>query len=438
MVNKNIHKILLWLLFLSTIGAYAVMALKFPIAYIWATYEDLYGEWTQFYLFLAALLFSISNAMRFSRYRRFFILLALACFYTVMEEISWGQRVFQVTSPELFKSHNLQGEMNFHNFLVGPYHTQLKVVIEYLLAAALTGYGFIYPLLIHLRFRPVIWLERHGLASPPLYLAPLFLLTSYLELEPFSFNEAEVAELLVGIAMAIMALHYAFALKKNLDIHNSLNWGHGDSFRLALCMVVTIILVVLASTVTTQLLYASPERRVQIDNRIENGIKKFAGRYTRYKLWDKAVMLYTEYYKLKPNSTSRLRSLAKAHRRAGNLKLHELYLDKALQIALKRYKKNPNSSSNNRSLALIYRMLGNKEKEQLHIKKALKLGLVRIERKPDSAAAAFSLGKTYKIMGNQIKALEFFKRAYELEPTRSRYRKAYLRQKTMLHQRKDN
>jgi hypothetical protein len=41
--------------------------------------------------------------------------LALMCFMVAGEEISWGQRIFGVATPDALKSANVQGEMNLHN-----------------------------------------------------------------------------------------------------------------------------------------------------------------------------------------------------------------------------------------------------------------------------------------------------------------------------------
>ncbi|MCF6355886.1 MAG: tetratricopeptide repeat protein [Candidatus Polarisedimenticolaceae bacterium] len=434
MFDTRIHQTSAWFLFISVITAYLVMALWYPLAYIWATYEDLYGEWLQVYLFLLAFLISLYVTSRASRYRWFFVLLALACFYTFMEEISWGQRVFSFASPEFFKSKNLQGETNLHNFLVGPYATQMKAVIEYLLAAALSVYGFLYPLLLRLDWHPAQWLERKGVAAPPFYLAPFFLTAGFFELGILSFNEAEVAEVLVGLAMAIMALHYAFCLRHGLNIHKAKEWTAtgGRASRLGVGIIVIPLVAGLASFGSTQALYASSAKRQKIDSRIENGIQKFAGRYTRFEQWDTAVRLRQILHERKPTSLSRLRNLAKAHRLAGNDEAFNDYLNRALQASQKKYQKAPGSTTNNRNMVRVYRMLGNSEKAQFHLQKALRIGQKRVEKRPDSAAAAYSLGQTFALMGRDADAFKQYKRAYEIRPTKSRYRKAYLKFKVRL------
>ena len=216
-MSNRFHSMIALTLIALVAVVYLVMALRFPMGYIWGTYEDVYGEWGQTFLFLAAMAFSLRIAVLESRARTFFLFLALACFYVVGEEISWGQRIFGWSSPELFKEKNLQSETNLHNFMTGPYSTQLKGALEYLIAAGLVIYGAIYPLALRLGARAALWLERRGLAAPPLCLWPAFLIAAYLELGILHFNEAEVAEILVGFALMATAVHYSFVIPRGLD-----------------------------------------------------------------------------------------------------------------------------------------------------------------------------------------------------------------------------
>ena len=48
------HQFFALSIFALVVGAYLAMAMYFPVAYIWATYEDLYGEWAQTWFFAAA------------------------------------------------------------------------------------------------------------------------------------------------------------------------------------------------------------------------------------------------------------------------------------------------------------------------------------------------------------------------------------------------
>ena len=42
---------------------------------------------------------------------------ALLFFFAAGEEISWGQRIFNVATPETLKAINAQGELNVHNII---------------------------------------------------------------------------------------------------------------------------------------------------------------------------------------------------------------------------------------------------------------------------------------------------------------------------------
>jgi hypothetical protein len=50
--------------------------------------------------------------------RRVWLFLAFLFFFGAMEEISWGQRIFGVQSPEWFLEHNRQSELNIHNLIL--------------------------------------------------------------------------------------------------------------------------------------------------------------------------------------------------------------------------------------------------------------------------------------------------------------------------------
>lgn len=46
-------------------------------------------------------------------------LIAILFFFAAGEEISWGQRIFNIQSSEFFLEHNKQAETNLHNMIVG-------------------------------------------------------------------------------------------------------------------------------------------------------------------------------------------------------------------------------------------------------------------------------------------------------------------------------
>lgn len=61
------------------------------------------------------------------------------------EEISWGQRIFNIESPEFFLTHNAQGETNVHNMLVNE-HKVNKIIFSKLLFIAIALYLLVFSL----------------------------------------------------------------------------------------------------------------------------------------------------------------------------------------------------------------------------------------------------------------------------------------------------
>lgn len=426
MTKAPVHALTATALFILVSGAYLVMALQYPVAYIWSTYEDLFGEWTQTYLFAAACMVAFLIAARCkSRYRWFFAVLGLALFYTVMEEISWGQRIFGFDSPEFFRRNNLQRETNLHNLFVGPYSTTLKDAIEIGLAAALATFGGLYPLLLRFGFAPARWADAVGIAAPPLYLAPYFLVAAWLETTPFRFNEAEIAEILVGFALLIMTLHYWLALRRGIEPDPSTAVSGTESRAITVWVCTSVLVVLLAAVATTYAFYTSPEKGARIERRLLNGYEKFAKRYKRHDSWDKVIDLYLLVHEQEPNRTSVMRRLARAYREAGDDEKFSFYANSALNALLEVQESNPNKISNNLYLSITYELLGKQAEADEFAQRAHTLALGRSAAQPESAHTAYWLGKTYRHLGDYGSALDQFKKAFERNPGSKKYRDAY-------------
>jgi len=410
-------------LFVVIVGAYLLMAARFPMAYLAATYEDLFGEWLQFYFFAAAMIFSAALLFTPSRYRLFFALLAAACFYVTMEEISWGQRIFGWSSPAFFRAHNIQGETNLHNFLVGPVRTGAKSLIEYLLTAALLLYGVVYPALLHRENRAARWFDGKGLPAPPLCLWPFFAVAALLELGLFRFNEAEVAEILLGFAFTAMAVFYLSVARSDPAEEKGERPDLRQGGAAATLFAATMIVALLAG-MTTLGLYSSPSARVRTEKRVANGIEKFAGRYARYEMWDHSLALYKRMDELEPGRPSLMRDIADVSRRSGDEEAFGEWTVRALEHDLHRLEENPVSEAANRSISRTYRLMGDDGRADEHLGKALDIGLERVRNSPDSARAAYSLARTYDLLGSTALALKEYRRAAGLEPSSRKYAKA--------------
>ena len=421
------HVITTTFLFAGVVGTFVALALFNPPGYVFATYEDLIGEWLQTFGFAATLVLSVLIAVSRGPFRWFFTLLALACFYTVMEEISWGQRLFGFETPELLKTAgNLQGEANLHNLLTGPVATPTKAIIEYLMAAAFVGYGLFYPLTLRWKWAPSLWLEHFGIGAPPLYLWPFFVTAAFLELGPLNFNEAEIAELLIALALAIFAAHYWFAHRAEPGLPVGGVLTSSTSVRLMLVILAMVLAIGACATVTTYAIYNSPTLRPTIDARLLNGYEKFASRYGSHGRWDIAVQLYMLAQAKNPDSAYYMRRIANAFQKMGNETLFQIHNKKALELAARDLARKSDSISANLSLARTYRQSGDNQKVSYYVQKANAIALERVRETPDDAHHNYWLAKTYREMGDYQSALRYYRRAVELNPGSSKYRRAYL------------
>ncbi len=88
-------------------------------------------------------------------------------FFGMGEEISWGQRVFGIETPEFFAEANAQKETNLHNLVVGGTNIN-KLVFGKILAGGLFGFLVLVP--VAYRRSPNVrqWCDRLGIPVPRL------------------------------------------------------------------------------------------------------------------------------------------------------------------------------------------------------------------------------------------------------------------------------
>jgi len=437
MLTKNNHQQVAWLLFVGIIASYLLMAFKFPHAYIIATYEDLVGEWAQFFFFATTMLLAARQAIISEKFRLFFSALALACLYVAGEEISWGQRLLNLSTPEFFNEHNLQKETNLHNFFTGPISTHLKQALEYAIAAGLIGYGLVYPWLLQRKVRWAQWLEGHGLAAPPLYLCPFFVVSGLLEIGLFHFNEAEIAEVLIPLALGIMTLSYRSASLQKIDIHDHPVWDKLPSRKLAGQTLLLFFTVITLALGTTFACYSSPRLGAEMTDRYLNGIDKFAGRYMRFGQWEIAAGLYHEVDEFDSGRASVQRNLFRCYDQLGKPEQSQQALSRAIEIDEQRLVKNPSSISARISLVRNYQLVDDLSKAHYYLQQALETGLSKKNTDPQDPGTAYWLGRSYTLQGDYVSALQEFRRAVELNPQSLRYRKALIRTRDLLNEKEE-
>jgi hypothetical protein len=155
-----------------------ILAAPHPKLYHFIIDEDHLVEWAQFFAILGASgAFAVAGWRALGRRRRglavLFAVVAIGAFVVAGEEISWGQRLLGLTTPDALKDVNHQGETNIHNI------SSLQRVFN--LGELLVGlYGFLIPILwafaaVRQRLaRGPVQVDR--LLVPPLCLAVAFFL----------------------------------------------------------------------------------------------------------------------------------------------------------------------------------------------------------------------------------------------------------------------
>ncbi|MHC4149622.1 MAG: hypothetical protein ACYSR5_09085 [Planctomycetota bacterium] len=398
---------------------YLSFALWFPVAYIWATYENLHGEWLQVGLWLLTAIVGFACARRRDNFRLFWGLLGLAALYVVLEEISWGQQLFNWRSPEFLQRNNLQGETNIHNLLTGPFTTTLKDTIRVLLGTGLWAYGILYPYLLSKKVSIAQFAHKIGIAAPPLFASPFFFFGGLFELGLFNFNEAEVAEVFVAAGFLITALSYWHRLiPDDIEVNQT---------KVVFSMAQTFLIAVLFAGMMTSVILAKDSTRERAFNRLENGVESFGGRYAAYDRWETTIALYRRAIRNRPYKISVYRKLANAYRQAGQDESALQTLQDALPLDRKRVEADPEDEAAHRSIARTLTMLGEHDQASKHSQRALDISLERVRQFPDDDEAWFSLAISYDLLGKSSEALDAISRAFEQEPGSFTYRKAFYR-----------
>ena len=85
--------------------------------------EDGFVEWTTVIVLLVTMSVCFHRVVTLRRQRSWLFLcvttlLGLLCLFGAGEEISWGQRILGLESPEFFQANNAQGEIGLHNLVV--------------------------------------------------------------------------------------------------------------------------------------------------------------------------------------------------------------------------------------------------------------------------------------------------------------------------------
>ena len=175
----------------------------------WYLAEDGFLEWliVVIFAFLAGLCFWRALRLRGMRSAGFVavsVILGLAFVFGIGEELSWGQRLFDIQTPDVLKQYNKQQELNIHNLKLGGISFN-QVIFGWLLFLGLALYLLLLPWLADRYARVQGWVDRLGLPLATrvqaLAFIPVLVLPQQLMASKESDELAEVCAALLLVAV---------------------------------------------------------------------------------------------------------------------------------------------------------------------------------------------------------------------------------------------
>jgi hypothetical protein len=154
-------------------------------------HEDGVVEWLTVVGLLAGCFVCLYRFVKLFKHKRGWFLtvtfiLMILLFFVAGEEVSWGQRIFGLKTPEFFMEDNAQHEINFHNLVIDGVKLN-KVIFSFGLIAALVVYLGIMPILYYKNRKIKNFIDASGVPVPQLYqiisFLLLFIITSLLHHE---------------------------------------------------------------------------------------------------------------------------------------------------------------------------------------------------------------------------------------------------------------
>lgn len=175
---------LIFLVPIAGVAAMAFLAVVSRRGFLFLVTEDRPLEWSQFAFWAGASLFAALVTWRLVRSRRWwyagaYAVLALGCFASAGEEISWAQRVLGLETPEALRESNEQEEITLHN--LASVNVAFRIIMVF---AGLYGSVLAWLLRATVSDR---YEELLDLYVPPLFLTSSFAVLAVYRLARFAF-----------------------------------------------------------------------------------------------------------------------------------------------------------------------------------------------------------------------------------------------------------
>ena len=176
--------------------------------------EDSVVEWLTFICLISTGILSLivaSGIRKKHQYIHWFFVLFLGFnLLAGMEEISWGQRVFDVQTTGVFREYSDQNEMNLHNTFQGIFHIKTK----HIALLVLFVYGSLLPgIMRKTKFQKDNLMIRQFI-TPPMFLRGGFTIAAILMLDFQTGHEEEIGEFFFSVCFLVMMIWNLTLLKR--------------------------------------------------------------------------------------------------------------------------------------------------------------------------------------------------------------------------------
>jgi tetratricopeptide (TPR) repeat protein len=275
-------------------------------------------------------------------------------------------------------------------------------------------------LMLHRGLTLARWVNRLGVAPPPLYLWMFFVNAAFFEIGWYKFNEAEVAEILVGTALVLMLLRYRVAGEvagvtgelSELTAANSVRCG-------CLSLGLFVMLVVLAFATTTGF-NRLPGRAEGVEQRLANGYEKFAQHMEDRERWHDAAELYRHAFELDRHDLLILHKALDNYQVAGDTVSYDKYYRVMLSETADNILANNPSVENLLMLAANYADIADETAAGKYIEQARAVANAMTVEMPAKSDGYYWLGRVHQQRGDYGEAKRAYLQAQAIEPGRSR------------------
>ena len=200
--------------------------------------EDGLFEYSQAFLYFFSFILGIKIFLQFYKKKLMlntvlYFILSLTLLFVCLEEISWGQRIFDINTPVYFNELNTQKEISFHNLKIIQPHLH-----EFYIFVGL--YGTIGWIIFHPKISNIKMKLNHKNVID--YIVPEWFLSSYffiismsyyiLEFTKFSpkpsqppdfliWDDQESVELILSLGFFLFLINIFFKIRSNKEFKNN-------------------------------------------------------------------------------------------------------------------------------------------------------------------------------------------------------------------------